>query len=1051
VVFSQGEKPVASGPVTANGFVLSPASIPRDLAIPKDAHQTESKELIINIKDVHDNFGAQESIVGVLENLAMNYDIRFVGVEGTEGDIDTSLISAFPDKSAKKAAARYMMSEGRISAGEFFAALSTEPVKLFGIDDTKLYLKNYNAFLHLLEQKDNNSRLVGVLRSSLYALEGHIFSPELKELNRNSVLGNNNGKKFTERWKVIDSIGMEKGVSRNEYVNISSLIDAMTKERELNYSAINVQRDKILDELTRRLKRDYMEELIFKSLSYKLGKISKSQFYSYILLLARSEGLDTSSYDELAKFCDYVNLYESIDIGDLMDEVESYEYSIKEELYRNEDERELTLLLKNTEILENLFAVKLTSGQLAYFRKNSADFNWGKFLGFIKAKYAEYGIVIPAELSEVSGLFGQMNEAVDFYTAATDRNRAMVDNTIKSMRESGVTAAAIVTGGFHTRGITDILKSDNVSYIVLLPRFNARTGHRPYITIITNKASEYKQYAESGEYLALVSLMAKNWAIAEGAGISETASALEIFSKMYGLALMSFYFDRGVVSPEVLSRAGRELLRAFAAQLELAGNSNAGLFKALSESSEEDLVQTIEVSPDGATVTLTLGVRTLNSDGTYSYFGYTFEASRTADISESAEAGPRGEFLPGRNFVIDPSSMDSARFNELRAQASQESEALQAEANETTFEQWFNERTSGLSADSIDPRRMVERLNAHSRARGIVLAQGQAESIIDGLIAKRSASEQAAAEQATLEQAVAEQAAAEQAALEQDEVEQAALEQAAVTEEEQAETDEETAEVEQMTAEILVAQIEAEIAAAREVYDNSQEGSPRERYLAAQAMVAALEAYVLALRAAGRDAEADISNNYILMWKCEAAALNRMAAFADYQAVIDRGGTAQEQLEASLRMQELLRAEVAALEAAGRNEEAENQKSTLMAWDAEVLRLGIIVSSEQAAAEQAASEQVSEQAAAEETAQEAAETQAPVESSNKELNALKKTIDDLAADSVAKDTPLEEAYGERISNLVNALETTTSEEVRAYCRRELWNILAKLEGVDGQA
>ena len=275
MAFSQGEKPAMPSAITASGLTLSPASIPRDLAIPKDVNQTGSKELIINIKDVHDNFGAQESIVGVLENLALNYDIRFVGVEGTEGPIDTSIISSFPDEDAKKAASLLMMREGKISAGEFFSALSKEPVKLFGIDDTDLYLKNYKAFLNLLEEKDNNSRLVGILRDALYALEDNIFGEDLKKINRNSVLSNN-GKGFTKRWEVIDSIGREKGISQEGYSNVSSLMDAIKTEKDLNYSAINLQRDKILDTLTRRLNRDYMEELIFRSLSYKLGKISKS-------------------------------------------------------------------------------------------------------------------------------------------------------------------------------------------------------------------------------------------------------------------------------------------------------------------------------------------------------------------------------------------------------------------------------------------------------------------------------------------------------------------------------------------------------------------------------------------------------------------------------------------------------------------------------------------------------------------------------------------------------------------------------------------------------
>ncbi len=378
--FSYGQlehsRPAPVQPLIKGRVDLNQVSIPRDIAITRDINKTKSDELIINIKDVHDNYGAQKSIVSVLDNLAINYDLSFVGIEGSEGYIDTNMISAFPDAEVKKKAADSLMRQGKISAGEFFAAVSETPVKLYGIDDGDLYLKNYYAFRGLYEKKERNVRLIKDLRGALYALEDNIFSNELKSLNRNSVLSNGNGKKFTKRWYFIEKIGKSHGVKCDEYPNVNALIEAVEVETTIDYPATNVQRDKVLDILTGTLKRDRLEELILKSLSFKLGKISKSRFYSYILYLAKAEGLDRAEYDELEVFCNYVNLYESIDIGELMDEIDDYECRIKEKLFRNSDERELTTLMKNMEILDKVFTLKLTSGQLQYFRDHLDDFSW---------------------------------------------------------------------------------------------------------------------------------------------------------------------------------------------------------------------------------------------------------------------------------------------------------------------------------------------------------------------------------------------------------------------------------------------------------------------------------------------------------------------------------------------------------------------------------------------------------------------------------------------------------------------------------------------------
>ena len=539
IVFAQGEGRItASSPITNHRLNLNQVSIPRDIAITKDVNKTDSDKMIINIKDVHDNYGAQESIVEVLDNLLVNYDIRFIGIEGSEGDIDTSLISAFPDDDSKKLVADYLMREGKISAGEFFAATSKTPITLYGIDDSGLYLKNYDSFLNLLEFREQNLKYVDILRRVLSALEDHIFSEDLKLLNRNSVLNGNGGKRFTRRWDCVRELGEKHGVGLKAYPNITALMRAVEMEKTIDYDAVNEDRDSLLDHLTARLDRDLLEELVLKSLAFKLEKISRSQFYTYLLILAKAEKVDRAYYANIEKFSEYVSLYESIDIGQLMDEIDAYEERIREKLFRNADEERLTRLIKDTEILRNLYEVKLTSGQLKYLMSNVDNIKTSVFLDFIKSRYRKYGLVIPGDLSGSTVIFDRLPKAIEFYRAATSRNRKMVENTIERMGKDNVNVGAVITGGFHTRGITDILKTDNVSYLILLPRFNNKYGKRPYVTILTNKHNEYKHYVDSGDYLAITSYFAESIRILQGTGMERTRAEMYLRTAMGLLGAM---------------------------------------------------------------------------------------------------------------------------------------------------------------------------------------------------------------------------------------------------------------------------------------------------------------------------------------------------------------------------------------------------------------------------------------------------------------------------------------------------------------------------------
>src|SRR5262245_61578184 len=63
-------------------------SLPQNVGIVKEAVDDQNPEVIVNIKDMHDNFSAQESITHVLENLVANYSIKTIGIEGSSGFID---------------------------------------------------------------------------------------------------------------------------------------------------------------------------------------------------------------------------------------------------------------------------------------------------------------------------------------------------------------------------------------------------------------------------------------------------------------------------------------------------------------------------------------------------------------------------------------------------------------------------------------------------------------------------------------------------------------------------------------------------------------------------------------------------------------------------------------------------------------------------------------------------------------------------------------------------------------------------------------------------
>ena len=62
--------------------------------------------------------------------------------------------------------------------------------------------------------------------------------------------------------------------------------------------------------------------------------------------------------------------------------------------------------------------------------------------------------------------------AEDYYRLAMERNAVLVNNTHKVMKNNNVNLAVLVAGGFHSEGITTLLKKQEISYMVVTPAFD---------------------------------------------------------------------------------------------------------------------------------------------------------------------------------------------------------------------------------------------------------------------------------------------------------------------------------------------------------------------------------------------------------------------------------------------------------------------------------------------------------------------------------------------------------------------------------------------------
>ncbi|MEI8345530.1 MAG: hypothetical protein WCG06_05605, partial [Candidatus Omnitrophota bacterium] len=504
--------------------------------------------MLINIQDAHSKLGAQESITRIIDNLVGNFNLRQVYIEGSAGTIDTSLVSTFPIQEVRQKTAAHLMGEGKISAAEFCSMISDKKdLKIYGVEDPELYREDLQAFKQLAERKQVIRVQLKGLKRLIGELEEKVYSDKLKEFSSRKLLKQNGQVHFTEYWDFYRRLAAEKAVDLKPYPNLMKLSETVDLESEIDFKKANVERDQLVAELYKRLPKFELEGFVLKMLQYKQNKISPAAFHYVLSKSAMNVQIDPVRYRNIILYSEYVVRFEEINLVGIFEEVEAFEDVVREKLFANDRERQLASMARSIRILAQLLDSALNSKDYAAFVAHPDQFRIASILAALGGLCAEYGLGMPSSYCDFTALEEAMPSATKFYELAERRNKALLDNTLRRMKEQGVHLAALVSGGFHTDGIAQLLNQNKLSYLVVMPKFDDKSPDRPYVTILTQKPKEYEElFKDSDEFYIACSSF---WAAQKSLWADENV----LDERRAAYAAMLFYLQRltGSITAEI--------------------------------------------------------------------------------------------------------------------------------------------------------------------------------------------------------------------------------------------------------------------------------------------------------------------------------------------------------------------------------------------------------------------------------------------------------------------------------------------------------------------
>ena len=491
----------------SNSFASSEPVFSENLAQIKDKYVVpDSPYVVYFIQDAHCNRDAQTKIYEIITQLVEQQQVGLVAMEGAEGDIEVDDLRVFPYSEAKNIVSNYFLNQGKINGTEYYAINASNPVSVTGIEDRKLYLKNYNCLATALRNGDYNS-FFDDLDSEITKLKSSIYSTDLLAIDKNERLFHTGERLFQDYLFRLSELADGTGCFESGYPNIKKCLKMIEQEKSFKIISIEKERAKLVRVITERMNRQEVADFLKLNLQFRLNKISYSYYIDCIFESAENLNIDVSLFSQLTAYRKYLKLHDEIEKDKVFIETaQLVQFLFKNKCVHPQQEHlfnienQITVLRKALKLQLSSFEWKQLSSTPLFF-ENQDD------ISFLSSN----NVKIISDDSKLNVLRQYYSVVRDFYEIALQRDSILVENLLSKIKSGKTDKAVIVAGGYHCDGISTQLREKNISYYVLTAKITESGGENLYASEVLGNNSKLEDFFSSHwNSLALSSSLEKN-------------------------------------------------------------------------------------------------------------------------------------------------------------------------------------------------------------------------------------------------------------------------------------------------------------------------------------------------------------------------------------------------------------------------------------------------------------------------------------------------------------------------------------------------------------
>ncbi len=453
-------------------------SLPDDIGEISESFQGEGDSFVVCIRDHHVDPVTQFGISDIIDELNKKFNVSLVCLEGASKKIDTSFYDSLPDGSAKFNVAKYFVEKGVFTGAEFYKITNQQSnIIAVGVENKKFYMEQLESFKYNYDSGQAKLKTyLSDVQTVLDQLKNSVYSDRLNEIDSLSAQYDAKEIQVSDYIYSVLDYSKQLGLDISDYTNLSKFNLLMGKEKSINFDKVTIQREKLISKLSRCLGDEDAKNLTKYNFQLKLGRMSSDDFYNYLysvylttLFLEGNNDIDPYEYRDLMKYINYVVSIKNINLSLILAELSDLSIEVKKMSCENQAQERLIKYDLTVNVLNDLCNLKLTRRLLGYMDGNNFSFDFSNLNDFVTTTASEHSIRVEQDITVSDELYGIIKNNVDFYRLALKRDNAFVENVVNQLEKNNKKTAVLIAGGFHTEGVTDILRRKQISYVVISP------------------------------------------------------------------------------------------------------------------------------------------------------------------------------------------------------------------------------------------------------------------------------------------------------------------------------------------------------------------------------------------------------------------------------------------------------------------------------------------------------------------------------------------------------------------------------------------------------